>query len=664
LWRKLSMSSSSEQTTQSTPVGGSLGAGPSPALSEGCFTEGGRSATPGGTQPPKREPMSHSVRSMTEETGTSFGMVGLRFLLRELLGEGSFGAVYRCAQASDGASSPDPDSENLAVKVIDARRLSLLVGHPLQLVVPRLRREVEILFLLSEQHPGILRLRHVFFSQTTHKFYLITELCRGGDLFSAIVARGKPFGERDGKVIFGQIVDAVAFCHSKGVAHRDLKLENCLLEDKESLKVKLCDYGQAKVVSGDGFTDTSKTLTTTPSYTAPEVACAVSSSSSYDAFKADSFALGVMLYALLCNALPDAAKGPAYERHRLWSKLSDNARELIQALLCEDPAKRPLPKDLTDHPWLAKPAESPTPQRTPSGTMMTRPRGGSTTTTPGRCSHVVETLLGVQDLISALQAERGTACWIVGSEEDSSRLDWQIKFSNERLDTAIQKIVNLLTSGQSQAVDWIDFSTTLRHVPDDLKPLRALCHEKIKTREEALDMEEDVAEIFDGFCNLVFKIITAMHNILPRLSESMGICRTTELRLRFLQLASEQLARERGLISGYLGRPETLRRAVIVRKVAEVIGARKLLIGTMSDSSSVVGASSGGMSIALGLGGSPLLDASDLAALEAIEDRAMAAKRLDQPAVAEWWYHLSKAVDKVHQHVMVSITEYSCEWKS
>jgi len=606
----------------------------------------------------RRPPVGKKVQTLTEETATSFGVEGLRFTLKELLGSGSFGAVYQCTVAEGCDVTGLPGNGAYAVKVMEAQRLSMLMGAPLELVVPRLEREVDILFHLGMRHEGILRLHFAFFSPASAKFYLVTELLPGGDLFRRIVKRGKPFNEEDGKVIFAQLVDAVDFCHSMDVAHRDLKLENCLLVDEKSLKVKVCDYGQAKLLkSTDGLTDTSKTLTTTPCYTAPEVASAVRASSSYDAFKADSFALGVMLYALLCSALPDAAKGSAYERHSRWPKLSQDARNLIVSLLTADPSKRPLPKDMKDDPWLKSAKDRRVSQ---SGTVSPAWPGATPAMTPSRARLAVEALISIQEFVAGLQMERGTACWVIGSTEDVSRLDWQIKFTNEKLEAACERIIKVLSSEEYQTSQWQSLAAALCGSRNDLKQLRQVCQGKVATREEALYLDDDIGEVFDSYSTRLTNMTETMHELLGKISGSAagGVNAVAGIQLRLLQVTAEQLARERGIIAGYLARPETFRRAAMVRKVAEVIGARRLMTGTMLTSSASVGAGQGGLPSMLGLINQPLLEASDLSSLEAVEDRALSSKKLDVLAVQEWWYHLTKAVDKLHQHIMVGISDY------
>lgn len=555
------------------------------------------------------------VKTLTEETHDSFGVPGERFVLKELLGEGSFGAVYRCAK--DGS-----DGEEYAVKVINAMRISMLVGHPLELVTPRLRREVEILKHLGE-HPRILKLYFAYYSATTHRFYVVTELLRGGELFQAIIRRRRPFSEPESRKIFSQLVDAVAFCHRQGVAHRDLKLENCLFEDQESLNVKLCDYGQAKVLHGEGFIETAKTLTTTPAYTAPEVASAVQSARPYDAFKADSFGLGVILYGLLCSALPDAAKGANYERHRRWRSLSQEAHDLIRQLLASDPTQRPSPERVRCHPWLLSRDEYDNVQE--ATVAIESVAKDISSTSPVHCRFSVEAILAAQQVIVALQRERGTCCWGLGSQEGEESFRWQLQHTDEKFKEMTHLIEQLAGHGEVQDSTWTAMLTVFNTSGLELKKLRKNSALKIKRRDETLDGEEDFTEVFAGYSLLIAKAITAAGATLSRFRHAGSQPTSIELRHGLLQLAAEQLARERGFISGHLARPETLRLFGVVTQLAEIIGARKMLLGSSPTSArhGVIVAADQGLLLALRLSEAPPIDSNDLATLESMEEHVM-----------------------------------------
>ena len=96
-------------------------------------------------------------------------------------------------------------------------------------------------------------------------YYVVTELCSGGELFDEIVKR-QSFSERDAALIMHQVLSAVVYCHTKNICHRDLKPENILLEGSD--RVKVIDFGTAVAFNPEKGMDT---MLGTPYYMAPEI---------------------------------------------------------------------------------------------------------------------------------------------------------------------------------------------------------------------------------------------------------------------------------------------------------------------------------------------------------------------------------------------------------
>lgn len=94
-------------------------------------------------------------------------------------------------------------------------------------------------FLNKLDHPNILRLFEIFVDDK--RYYLVTELCSGIDLFDSISKQGY-FSEAEAAIIIKKLLEAVAYCHSKNIAHRDIKPEN-ILYNRESKDVKLVEFG-------------------------------------------------------------------------------------------------------------------------------------------------------------------------------------------------------------------------------------------------------------------------------------------------------------------------------------------------------------------------------------------------------------------------------------
>ena len=133
--------------------------------------------------------------------------------------------------------------------------------------------------------------------QDDKRFYLVTELCQGGELFEAITKRTH-FNEQVAASIIKQILSAIAYCHSKSIVHRDLKPENILLEDKKDdgdFQIKVIDFGASMRF------DPSKKMNQvfgTAYYIAPEIL-----KLEYNE-KCDVWSVGVILYILLSGKPP------------------------------------------------------------------------------------------------------------------------------------------------------------------------------------------------------------------------------------------------------------------------------------------------------------------------------------------------------------------------
>jgi len=165
----------------------------------------------------------------------------------------------------------------------------------------------------------------------------------------------------------------VMHCHSHGVAHRDLKLENVLLT-KEGV-VKVIDFGLSHLyaLNTDGKADRTKLLKDvcgSKSYAAPEV---LEPQNGYDGFAADAWSLGVSLFAMLSGFFPlDEATAKDWRFARLleaqangksttkvvyswyrrsWSHLSASVIDLLDGLLTMDASKRITVEEIQHHPW-------------------------------------------------------------------------------------------------------------------------------------------------------------------------------------------------------------------------------------------------------------------------------------------------------------------------
>ncbi|CAF1390458.1 unnamed protein product [Didymodactylos carnosus] len=228
------------------------------------------------------------------------------------------------------------------------------------------RREV-ILHKKASVYPNIVRILDIYENKHSNQqsLLIVMECMEGGELFDRIkrIDHKSSFTERQAAGIMHSICKAVSQLHSMNVAHRDLKPENLLFtSNEEEAELKLTDFGFAKECS-----DSIKNLTTpcyTPYYVAPEVL----SKQSYDK-ACDIWSLGVIMYMLLCGY------PPFYSKHSLpispgmktkirageyefpeedWCMVSDEAKNLIQAMLTVEPEKRPNIETILKSSWLSE----------------------------------------------------------------------------------------------------------------------------------------------------------------------------------------------------------------------------------------------------------------------------------------------------------------------
>lgn len=113
----------------------------------------------------------------------------------------------------------------------------------------RFQQEIEILQTLD--HPHVLKLYEYF--EDSRNVYLVTEICRGGELFDRII-EAEFFSEKVAARIFRQILMSLNYCHNQGIAHRDLKPENFLFETKDAdSDLKIIDFGLSKIIRNPQF---------------------------------------------------------------------------------------------------------------------------------------------------------------------------------------------------------------------------------------------------------------------------------------------------------------------------------------------------------------------------------------------------------------------------
>uniref|UniRef100_A0A452T8P2 Serine/threonine-protein kinase SIK3 n=1 Tax=Ursus maritimus TaxID=29073 RepID=A0A452T8P2_URSMA len=226
----------------------------------------------------------------------------------------------------------------VAIKIIDKTQLD-------EENLKKIFREVQIMKMLC--HPHIIRLYQVM--ETERMIYLVTEYASGGEIFDHLVAHGR-MAEKEARRKFKQIVAAVYFCHCRNIVHRDLKAENLLLD--ANLNIKIADFGFSNLFTPGQLL---KTWCGSPPYAAPELF----EGKEYDGPKVDIWSLGVVLYVLVCGALPFDGSTLQNLRARVLSGkfripffMSTECEHLIRHMLVLDPNKRLSMEQICKHKWM------------------------------------------------------------------------------------------------------------------------------------------------------------------------------------------------------------------------------------------------------------------------------------------------------------------------
>ncbi|KAF8775098.1 hypothetical protein HU200_004974 [Digitaria exilis] len=152
----------------------------------------------------------------------------------------------------------------------------------------------EIMNHRSLRHPNIVKFKEVVLTPT--HLAIVMEYAAGGELFERICNAGR-FSEDEARFFFQQLISGVSYCHSMQICHRDLKLENTLLDGSIAPRLKICDFGYSK---SSVLHSQPKSTVGTPAYIAPEVLAR----KEYDGKVADVWSCGVTLYVMLVGAYP------------------------------------------------------------------------------------------------------------------------------------------------------------------------------------------------------------------------------------------------------------------------------------------------------------------------------------------------------------------------
>ncbi|XP_042438405.1 serine/threonine-protein kinase SAPK3-like [Zingiber officinale] len=215
----------------------------------------------------------------------------------------------------------------------------------------------EIINHRSLRHPNIVRFKEVVLTPT--HLAIVMEYAAGGELFERICNAGR-FSEDEARFFFQQLISGVSYCHSMEICHRDLKLENTLLDGSPTPRVKICDFGYSKSAL---LHSQPKSTVGTPAYIAPEVL----SRKEYDGKIADVWSCGVTLYVMLVGSYPfEDPEDPRNFRKTIsrilsvnysipdYIRVSPECRQLLSQIFVADPSKRITIPEIKKHPWFLK----------------------------------------------------------------------------------------------------------------------------------------------------------------------------------------------------------------------------------------------------------------------------------------------------------------------
>ncbi|KAG4118944.1 hypothetical protein ERO13_D11G049200v2 [Gossypium hirsutum] len=180
----------------------------------------------------------------------------------------------------------------------------------------------EIINHRSLRHPNIVRFKEVILTPT--HLAIVMEYASGGELFGRICAAGR-FNEDEARFFFQQLLSGVSYCHAMQVCHRDLKLENTLLDGSPAPRLKICDFGYSK---SSVLHSQPKSTVGTPAYIAPEVL----QRQEYDGKRILS----------IQYSIPD------------FVQISPECRHLISRIFVADPTARITIPEIRNHEWFLK----------------------------------------------------------------------------------------------------------------------------------------------------------------------------------------------------------------------------------------------------------------------------------------------------------------------
>ncbi|XP_068694426.1 death-associated protein kinase 2-like [Montipora foliosa] len=261
------------------------------------------------------------------------------------IGSGQFAVVKKCAEKGTG-------TEYAAKIMKKKRRRSSRRGVSAEEIVQ------EASILLKTRHEGVIYLHAVF--ETPADYTLVLELVSGGELFE-FLAEQEYLAESEALGFTRQVVEAVHYLHDNHIVHMDIKPENIVLKDRTEKKIKLIDFGLAKIIPPGEIV---RAILGTPEFVAPEVI-------NFEPVgtPTDMWAVGVLTYILLSGASPflgddnnETFINVQSVEYRFddeyFCEISEQAKDFISQLLLKNPRNRLSARDCLSHSWLKPDADA------------------------------------------------------------------------------------------------------------------------------------------------------------------------------------------------------------------------------------------------------------------------------------------------------------------
>uniref|UniRef100_A0A8C6KL00 non-specific serine/threonine protein kinase n=1 Tax=Nothobranchius furzeri TaxID=105023 RepID=A0A8C6KL00_NOTFU len=260
------------------------------------------------------------------------------YLVGKMINKGSFAKVMEGLHTGVG--------EKVAIKVIDKKK-----ARQDSYVLRNLKREPRIHQMV--RHPHIVVLLETL--ETENSYYLVMELCAGGDLMDRVCDKRR-LEEREVRRYTRQILSAVDHLHKHGIVHRDLKIENFLLDEHNNIKI--VDFGLSNTLKPDSLSpELLGTQCGSPAYAAPELLA----HKKYGP-KVDVWSIGVSMFAMLTGTLPFTVepfnikqlhqKMVNREISSIPGDISKGATSFVMSLLEPDPEKRPSIQAAMEEKWI------------------------------------------------------------------------------------------------------------------------------------------------------------------------------------------------------------------------------------------------------------------------------------------------------------------------